>query len=79
MVIFSTAKGQIVPKKLSRAKDSPKNEQTALFFFAVKSSYVVKSNAVRLFFGRIYGAVGAPICFQFNLTFKLRQKSLFDQ
>ena len=42
----------------------------ALGFFALKSSYVAKSNAVCLFFGRIYGVAGAPICFWFNLTFR---------
>ena len=46
-----------------------KNRRTALVFFAVKSSYVVKSNYFPSFFGRIYGVVGAPICFWFNLTF----------
>ena len=35
----------------------------------MKSNYVVKSNAIRSFFGKIYDMVGAPICFWLKLTF----------
>ena len=58
--------GQLISKALFAIL-----EQTALSFFAIRSNYLVKSNAVRSFFGRIYGAAGAPIYFRFNLTFIL--------
>ena len=64
--------GQLISKALFAILEfSQKNEQTVLSFFAIRSNYLVKSNAVRSFFGRIYGAAGAPIYFRFNLTFIL--------
>ena len=41
------AKGQIILKALfAHLEFSQKNERTALFFFGVRSSYIVKSNVV---------------------------------
>ena len=48
-----------MPKRLSRAEDSPKKQMDGSLFFDMKSSYIDKSNAVRsIFFWRIYGAAG---------------------
>ena len=66
-------KGQIKPKTDWRAVDSPKKRTNEFAFFDMKSCYVVKSNAVRSFFGRIYGA---PFCLQFYLTFS-KSKIIF--
>ena len=49
-------KGQLISKGNCQAIDSPKKWTSQFAFFDLKSCYVLKSNAVHLFFGRIYGA-----------------------
>ena len=50
-------RGQLISKANCQAIDSPKKQTNEFAFFDLKSSYVVKSNAVRSFFSRIYGAL----------------------
>ena len=54
LLIFGGTKGQIVPKKPSHDEDSPKKQTDSFILFEVKSSYVVKSNPLNSFSGRIY-------------------------
>ena len=54
LLIFGGTKGQIVPKKLSLAVESPKKQTDSFILFSVKSSYIVNSNSVHLFSGRVY-------------------------
>ena len=62
MQLFSAdAKGQLISKANFQAVDSPKKRMDEFPFFDLKSCYVVKSNAVRSFFWRIYGL---EICFR---------------
>ena len=44
-------KGQLISKAIFQAVDSPKKRTDEFPFFDLKSCYVVKSNAVRSFFG----------------------------
>ena len=50
-------KGQLISKANCQAADSPKKRTDEFAFFNLKSSYLVKSNAVCSFFWRIYGAL----------------------
>ena len=64
-------KGQIKPIADWRAVDSPTKRTNEFGFFAVKSKkQKKKTEFVRLFFGRIYGA---PICLRFYLTFSCHE------
>ena len=47
-------KGQLISKAKFQAVDSPKKRTNEFAFFDFKSCYVVKSNAIHLFFWRIY-------------------------
>ena len=52
---FVHTKGQLISKTKCQAVDSPKKRTNEFAFFDLKSCYVVKSNAVRSFFWRMYG------------------------
>ena len=56
------SKRQLISKANWHAVDSPKKRTKEFAFFDLKSFYVVKSNALRSFFWRIYVA---PFCLQF--------------
>ena len=64
---MSMAKGQLISKANYQAVNSSKKRTDSFGFFAVKSSYVAKSNTVSSFFGRI-SALKVPRSHTFNHT-----------
>ena len=48
---MNCSKGQLISKANCQAVDAPKNRTNEFAFFDLKSCYIVKSNAICLFFG----------------------------